>query len=202
MLRELFGSVVIALALSACADKAQTVTRERVSSGDPLLDKYASNHGYAKTGGAVRSQSDKKSEYAGKTFGGTKDFSGKSYATSQYGSKRWGGGDKTFSNKKYAGRTDGSRFKKSPEFVQQQNRYGDMKANAQGKAFGVASIGKSNARENSGRRLSYKESWYAKRNNVKKPIIIPWKQQPGAAKPPGLSVGDTKTMMGRAKEDF
>ncbi len=86
--------------------------------------------------------------------------------------------------------------------MQKQARYGDMKANAQGKAFGVSSIGKSNARENSGRRLSNKESRYAKRNNVKKPIIIPWKQQPGAPKPTGLSVGDTKAMMGRAKEDF
>ena len=198
---------IVCVALVSCGGSEQTVTKERVSHGDPLLDKYASNHGYAKSGGVVRSHSDEQSEYAGKRFYGSNDFSGKDYTTNGYATKRWGN-NKYAGKTRYAGNTDGSKYQYSPEFVQRQARQGEMVANANGQGFDAASVDRKISRANNARRMEHKQSWYAKRNNVADPVIIPWKEQnklnpsnDGKMKLSDLSVEDAKVIMGRSDDN-
>ena len=197
-------SLTFALLFASCAKNEPEVTREKVSRGDPLLDKYASNHGYSKTGGEIRSNSDKKSEFAGKDFRGTNDFSGANYTTEKYASKRWRG-DSKYKNKQYSGNTDASRYQHSPDFVQQQARYGEFVSNAQGERFNTSAYETLSSSENSGERLTYKDSDYAKRNNLSNTVILPWKEQQriqGEKKNLSeLSVNDAKVILGRADEN-
>lgn len=183
--------------LASCAkdgESGKKVTRERVSHGDPILDKYASNHGYAKSGGQVRSTSDKVSRYAGKTFHGSSDFAGKDYRTSGYTTKRWGG-NTSYANKAYQG---GTRYDNAPEYAKRQAYYNGKSSSAQGSKYATNGYSTNSAYEQSGRRLTKSNNIYAQRNNLKDPVIIPWQQQNQHA---GYSMQQTNEMLGRATEE-
>ena len=207
-MRIYYASSLLASALLvSCAGTERTVTTERVAAeGDDvqrIKDKFAGNFGYSKKGGMTRSQSDQKSQYAGKQFSGPNDFAGKDYTTGQYSSKRWGA-KRYAGNTGYAGRTDGSRFQYSPEFVQRQARQGSMVSNAQGERFASNTIDRKTSRANNATRFKFGESNYAKRDNVDDPVIIPWKEQHGTrptkkTRLSDLNVDDARVIMGRSE---
>lgn len=174
----------------SCSKVSETVSSEKVSSGSDLKDKYAGGFSYGTSGGAVQSQSDKKSVYAEKDFGGTNDFSSKSYGTKGYDNKRWGG-DTKFAKKQYGGGKSGEDFKHAPAFVKEQARYGGLEAAGLGKNFETERLSKSEAREVSRGLLDKTSSWYAKRDNFEKPIIIQQSDQTG------LSIRKAREMLGR-----
>lgn len=177
----------------SCSSVSETVSKEKVSSGDSLKDKYAGGYTYGSSGGAVRSQSDKQSEYAGKSFGGTNDFSGKNFTTKNYANKRWAG-NSDFASKRYAGNTSGDSFKHAPDFVQKQANYGGLVADGQGKNFGTDTLSKKNARERSGKFMEKPSSWYGERDNIEQPIVIQKSDQSA------MSINQTREMLGRNSE--
>lgn len=184
-------SAFVGVFLCSCAKNATVVSQERVSHGDELLDKYASNHSYAKGSGGVRSQSDQQSAFAGKQFHGSNDFSGKDYAKKGYTNKRWGG-NTGYAHKHFNGDMDASRYKKSPEFVQQQARYNKMKANAQGQGYKTDGYSTAAAREASNANVATKNSNYAKRNTLERDPVIMTRQERAQ-----LSVDETNSALGR-----
>lgn len=190
MFKRLTISVMsVTIVMSSCADSSKTVTTEKVSYGDPLLDKYASGYSYGKSGDVTKSQSDKASEYAGKQFGGNSEFASKDYSTSEYASNRWGGNTK-YDSKKYAGNTDASHFQKSPTFIQDQATNLSKTSAAQGSSFATSSFATGAARETSSTSIGKSTSNYAQRDNLDDPLILPWKSQSS------FSIGQTKSMMG------
>lgn len=182
------------LLLASCAkDAGRTVTKERVSHGDALLDKYASNHGYAKTGGMVKSTSDKKSEYSGRSFNGTSDFAGRDYTTKGYTTKNWGG-NTSYANKAYKG---GTKYDNAPEYAKRLARYNGMSKSTTDFSYRTSKINRTSALEQGSSRMVKTDSRYAKRHNLEDPIIIPWQQQNNM----GYSVDQTNQMLGRASEE-
>lgn len=186
-------SLALFVLISSCAKDGKsekTVTRERVSHGDPILDRFASNHGYERSGGAVKSTSDKESQYARKSYAGASDFAGKSYTKKGYTTERWGG-SKSYSDKAYQGNT---KYDLAPEYAKRQARYSGMKSLAEGSAYSTKQVDSFSAREQAGKRMQKTENAYAKRHNLKDPIIIPWQKQNSTM---GYSVNQTNEMLGR-----
>ena len=177
------------------------MVREKVSYEDPLLNKYASNHGYQRVDGVTKSGSDKESRYAGKTYGETSDFTGKDYTTADYATKRWGGNKSVFGNSKYSGN---KAFSQSPDFVKQQAYYSGKKNSGSGSAYSINDYDVSSASESNTGKVVTGNSTYAERNNVKNPVILPWKKQAELTDHKGVkgvSVVQTRALLGRSESE-
>ena len=187
------GLVSAVFAFASCAS-VQTVTQSKARSG---LDQY--NNGYDMQKGEhgmMRSGSDKVSEYNRKaTDIGSKDFSGKNYNKENYRKQRWGG-NKGYNAKQYGGKTDASRFKHSPHYVNQNAR-----AQANGKystanqsGFKTGNYAARSSRANEGRSNAVKKgsSGYVTSRNKKEQPLIMSKDDYNE-----LSVSDTKRMLGK-----
>jgi len=189
--------ITCTILLASCANKT-SVSREKVSRGDPLLDKYASNHGYAKVDGVVRSGSEKQSVYSNQEYSGSNDFSGKDYTTKDYASKRWSGSDSKYGAKSYS---DNTIYDQAPDFVKQQAYYSGQKNSADSTNYGKSNFGVSNARETGVSGVKSKASTYAQRNNVKDPVIVPLKDQGILTDHQGvngISVAESRALLGRS----
>lgn len=136
----------------------------------------------------VRSQFDGKSEYLG-----SRDFKGKDYTTAKYNKKRWGK-ELSYANKQYAGKTDGSRYQYSPEFVQQQaSAQGQLaRVNGQNYAAGQYQAGAAN--------VAKRGAYMAKPSDAETDVRRRVYQQPDIMSKKDyaeLSIEESRNLMGR-----
>lgn len=180
----LSGSVLI-----SCSSSKKSVTREKVSSGDSLKDRFAGGYTYGKKGGVAKSQSDKESDYSGKSFSSSNDFNGKEYRSDTYATDRWGG-NSSFNSKKYKGGSDVDFIKKSPAFAQHQANIKEGSwndSNYQTSGFNSAS-----AQERGRGTIDNSVSNHADRSKVVDKVILPWKSKNA------MSINETKSIMGNS----
>ncbi|MDB9741899.1 hypothetical protein OAB00_03490, partial [Akkermansiaceae bacterium] len=172
----LFTCALLAMSyLSSCAKSERTVTSETVISGDQLKDQFASGFSYGKKGGELSSKSDKESDFAGKSFGGTSSYTDKEFNRSDFATKRWGG-NTDYNSKKYAGNTSTGYLSKAPAFAQDQfnnktSSYGDS-------AFSTSAFGGvTSASEGNKADVGTFTNTLADKDKTITPIIKNWKSQ-------------------------
>lgn len=177
------------IVLVSCASSKKTVTREKVSTGDALKDRFAGGYTYGKKGGTARSQSDKESDFSRKSFGGVNDFEGKKYKGETYATERWGG-KSNYNSNQYQGGTDTNFINKSPAFAQHQ---ADLKKGTWNDSnYKTEGFKTSSAREGGNKSVNTSVSNHADKDKVIDPIILPWKSQNA------MSISETKSMMGNS----
>lgn len=190
----IFLLFVITSVMVSCSNSDPVVTKEKVVSnaeGEALRERFASGYSYGKKGGAAKSQSEKTSDFAGKSFGGISDFSGKNYTGKTYSSERWGGG-KSFLSKKYAGNKRSAYSDKVPDFAQKQ--IGNTQYASDSKKAGkYGKYGVDAAREVSKSSIDNKVNTYADKSKQKDILIVPWQNQNT------YSIEQTKSFMGNGE---
>ncbi len=175
--------------LVSCSGSKKTTTTEQVPNGGSLKDRFAGGYTYGKKGGVAKSQSDKQSDYSGKSFTGSNDFKGKEYRSDNYATDRWGG-NSNFNSKKYQGGTDADFIKKSPAFAQHQASLKEGNWNdSDYKTSGFNSTSAQESRKNS---IDNTVSNHADRSKVIDRVILPWKSKNA------MSINETKSIMGNS----
>lgn len=164
----LFRSIVCIpiaiLLICSCATKRK-VTVEQAAFKDKVDKRYSGNYSIDKETG--RMKSDTRSQYESRAASADgRGFRGKSFSTESYQKKRWGG-DMEYNKKSFAGNTDGSRFKYSPAFVQQQARAQGKMASASGKNYrSQGEYATKSSRFNDSQRIARGGSAYVENQNV------------------------------------
>lgn len=186
----MFGSGL--LLVSCASERKVTYSKGSSQSG---LSRYESDVKFVKgKDGGIRPNKDKRSQFDGRSeYLGNRDFRGKGFAKKEYGRGQWEG-SRTFKRGKYDGRTDGSRFQYSPEFVQQQARVQGQVARMSGREYGTDSYGAGAAREAEGAKRMARPAdaeTNVRRRVYKQPIVIDKDDYAG------MSVRDSKRLLGR-----
>lgn len=169
------------------------MTYQRGSKGTGM-DKFQSDVQFVKKkDGSVVPNKDLRSDFDGKqTNFGNLDFQGKEFTKKEYRNQRWAG-KKQFSTKQYAGNTDASKFHHSPHFVQQQAKIQNQYVRDGEKQYGVESIAREGASEETKESLQYSEDSETniRRKVYKQPLIMSKDEYSD------MTVEQTKSMLGR-----
>lgn len=187
----LIGGGGIALCCIASCASQKTVTYTKAEAKG--LHKYKEGYSYEKDEhGMLRSRSDKRSQYEGKsTYLGTTGYGGKQYRSKKYNAQRWQ--KQSNVTKPYMGNTDGSRFQTASNEAVQKSRFSESQSNYGNQEFGTRSVAKRGADKRYDRDITTDEnhSIRKRRDNRPDPTIMSRKDYGS------LSVTETKSLLGR-----
>lgn len=180
------------LLFASCASE-RTVSNQttRATTG---LNKYNSNYEYAKDeNGLMRAQSSQRSQYESQVnHVNNRNFSGKNYSKNEFHAAGWKG-NSTYQSVKYKGKTDGSRFKHAPQFVQNQANYNQKYSGTKSSHYSGNQYATGSAYRTGAAHVNKNPHHYAKdkTTNYSNPVIMSPRQQAQ------LSVKETNSMLGR-----
>jgi len=187
--------VVLAGVLAGCSgQRVRTVTSERKTSGDPLLERYAGNF-RKETGedGSTKIVSDRRSGFEGRQVEGfDKSVSKKRYDTSEQKKRSWWG-KKDYGRKSWAGNKESPDAGRKSWFGSRRAKEGGQTARGSGKRYGTGEYGTGPASEAGTRRLGHPEDALTRnrRDTSPEPHIIGWEEQRR------MSMEQTRGILGR-----
>lgn len=187
--------VVLAGILAGCSgQRVRTVTSERKTASDPLLERYAGNYRYEKgTDGSAKIVSDNRSGYEGRQAEGFgKSVANKRFATSEQTKRPWWG-KKDYGRKGWDGGKEAPDAGRKSWFGSQRAKEGGQMAQAGGKSYRTGQYGTGPAREAGTERLGHPEDAQTRnrRDSSPDPKIIGWEEQRK------MSMEQTRGILGR-----